>query len=96
MAEAAFIIFMLVFGLVAMILLISRARMAELKLKNQLDGASQAKAVEQILADTQAEVMRLRERVAVLEKLATDEDRKLADEIEKLRRRDNQGPEARS
>jgi hypothetical protein len=40
--------------------------------------------VEQILAETQAETARLRERVQVLERLATDEDRRLAGEISKL------------
>ena len=40
--------------------------------------------VEQILAETQAEVARLRERVQVLERLATDEDRRVASEISRL------------
>jgi hypothetical protein len=40
--------------------------------------------VEQILAETQAEVARLRERVQVLERLATDEDRRVAGEISRL------------
>jgi hypothetical protein len=42
--------------------------------------------LERIVAETSAEVARLRERVQVLEKLVTDDDRKLADEIERLRR----------
>jgi hypothetical protein len=41
--------------------------------------------IEAILAATQQEVTRLRERVQVLEKLVTDDDRKLADEINRLR-----------
>jgi hypothetical protein len=41
--------------------------------------------LEAILAATQQEVARLRERVQVLEKLVTDDDRKLADEINRLR-----------
>jgi hypothetical protein len=40
--------------------------------------------VEQILAGTQAEVERLRQRVEVLERLATDEDRRVAHEISRL------------
>jgi hypothetical protein len=40
--------------------------------------------VEQILAETQAEVARLRERVQVLERLVTDEDRRVASEISRL------------
>ena len=45
-------------------------------------GASER--VEQILAETQAEVERLRQRVQVLERLATDEDRRVANEISRL------------
>jgi hypothetical protein len=40
--------------------------------------------IEQILADAQKEVASLRERVQVLERLATDEDRRLASEISRL------------
>lgn len=40
--------------------------------------------VEQILAETQAEVARLRDRVQVLERLVTDEDRRVASEISRL------------
>jgi hypothetical protein len=38
-------------------------------------------------AEMQAQINKLADRVAVLEKLATDEDRKLAGEIERLRDR---------
>jgi len=93
MAEIVFIVFMVVFAGVAMILLISRARMAEMRLKRELDAASQGGEVEKLLADTIVEVARLRERVAILEKLATDDDRRVANEIEKLRR--DEGPAAR-
>jgi len=41
--------------------------------------------VDAILADTQKEVAQLRDRVQVLEKLVTDDDRRLASEIERLR-----------
>lgn len=41
--------------------------------------------LEQILAATQTEMARLKDRVQVLEKLATDEDRRLASDIERLR-----------
>ena len=47
--------------------------------------------LEKILAETTAEIARLRERVQVLEKLVTDDDRKLAEEINRLR-----GDDARS
>lgn len=95
MAEAVLIVFFLVFGGVTVALLITRARTAEAKLKAGVtDSQQQNKALEAIVAETQAEVSRLKERVIVLERLATDDDRKLADEIERLRR--GQGPEARS
>jgi hypothetical protein len=40
--------------------------------------------VEQILAENQAEMANLRQRVQVLERLATDEDRRVASEINRL------------
>jgi hypothetical protein len=40
---------------------------------------------------TQAELEKLRDRVAVLERLITDEDHRLAGEIERLRREDARG-----
>jgi cell division protein FtsL len=43
--------------------------------------------IEKIAADAQAEVAALKERVKVLEALATDGDRHLANEIERLRPR---------
>jgi hypothetical protein len=48
-------------------------------------GAEDAARLEKIVAETTAEVARLKERVQVLERLATDDDRKLAGEIERLR-----------
>jgi hypothetical protein len=41
---------------------------------------------EQILAETHAEMASLRERVQVLERLATDEDRRISSEISQLKR----------
>jgi hypothetical protein len=55
----------------------------KLALKAQRGGDGRLEA---ILTATQQEVTRLRERVQVLEKLVTDDDRKLADDIERLRR----------
>ena len=51
-------------------------------------GQSDTGRLEQILAANQAEMAKLRERVQVLEKLATDDDRKLASDIERLRAAD--------
>lgn len=47
--------------------------------------------LEQILAATQTEMARLKDRVQVLEKLATDDDRRLASDIERLRSADVRG-----
>jgi hypothetical protein len=41
--------------------------------------------------EVMAELHRLKDRVAVLERLMTDDDRKLAGEIERLRREDLRG-----
>jgi hypothetical protein len=41
-----------------------------------------------IVSDLHQDVARLKDRVRVLEKLVTDDDRRLADEIERLRRSD--------
>ena len=47
---------------------------------------AQAKGGDAALHGAQAEIANLQERVAVLERLATDGDRHLAGEIERLRR----------
>jgi hypothetical protein len=49
-----------------------------LALKAQANGGDAA------MQDAQAEIVRLKERVAVLERLATDEDRRVAGEISRL------------
>jgi hypothetical protein len=41
-----------------------------------------------IVSDLHQDVAKLKDRVRVLEKLVTDDDRRLADEIERLRRTD--------
>jgi cell division protein FtsB len=48
-------------------------------------GSGDVARLAQVLESTQAEMARLRERVQVLEKLATDDDRRLAGDIERLR-----------
>ena len=60
-------------------------RHAERKL--QLTSGESNGRLEAIVKANEAEVARLRERVQVLEKLVTDDDRKLAGEIERLRTR---------
>jgi hypothetical protein len=49
-------------------------------------GAEDTARLQHIVAETSAEMARLKERVQVLEKLVTDDDRRLANEIERLRR----------
>lgn len=75
------------FGVI-MPLIISSASIQEKKIKLQRElaqgGGAEMRAE---LADTKAEMARLRDRVAVLEKLATDDDRRLASEIASLSRR---------
>jgi hypothetical protein len=48
-------------------------------------GGGDAARLEQIVASNEAEMAKLRQRVEVLERLATDGDRKLAGDIERLR-----------
>lgn len=59
-------------------------RHEERKLELKRGGGERDAVVDQLAG----EVQRLRDRVAVLEKLATDDDRKLADEISRLSARD--------
>ncbi len=51
-------------------------------------GGADFQRMEQVLTATQSELAGLRQRVQVLEKLATDDDRKLASDIERLRSAD--------
>ena len=46
---------------------------------------------DRLISDMARQIEKLSDRVAVLERLATDEDRKLANEIERLRRDDRPG-----
>jgi hypothetical protein len=72
----------------AMIWMTQKAKVA--KFNALRGGGEDAARLERIVAETSTEVARLRERVQVLEKLVTDDDRRLASEIERLR-----PPEAR-
>ena len=65
-----------------MIWMINRAEIAKARAKT---GSSDVIAkLESALAETSTEMARLRDRVAVLERLATDEDRRVASEISRL------------
>lgn len=67
-----------------MIRMIHRNRLEALRLRS--GGGEVNGRVEKLLADNAAEMAKMRERISVLEKLVTDDDRRLADEIERLRR----------
>jgi hypothetical protein len=54
-------------------------------------GQGDASRLEQIVTANSAELAKLRERVQVLEKLATDNDRTLASDIERLRHSEVRG-----
>ncbi len=66
-----------------MIYIIAKAETEKARAKTAGEGDSEA--VKRILADNAAEISRLRSRVEVLERLATDGDRKLAGDIDRLR-----------
>lgn len=53
--------------------------------KMKLDMMREGRGSEAANGEVMAELHRLKERVAVLERLATDDDRKLSGEIERLR-----------
>ena len=76
------IVTVIVVAMVFAYLIVRMAMQYEERKRAAKSGASER--VEQILAETQAEVARLRERVQVLERLATDEDRRVASEISRL------------
>ncbi len=62
-------------------------KMQKMKLEEKrLSGVSSA-----VQDETARELQKLKDRVAVLERLLTDDDRKLAGEIERLRREDARG-----
>jgi len=67
-----------------MIHMTTKARTARYQAMNK--GGEDVARLERIVAEASAEVARLRERVQVLERLVTDDDRKLASDIERLRR----------
>jgi hypothetical protein len=63
--------------------IIANAVLRSQKLKIELAKEERASGASD--AEVMREIQRLKERVAVLEKLATDDDRKLAGEIDRLR-----------
>jgi Mg/Co/Ni transporter MgtE len=71
-------------GLVA---IIANAVLRSQKMKIELMREQRVSSVSE--EETMREIARLKERVAVLEKLVTDDDRRLAGDIDRLRRDDD-------
>jgi hypothetical protein len=68
--------------------LTSRAHLERQRLKAR-QTSGEAEELKALIGDMHGEITRLKDRVRVLERLLTDEDRKLANEIERLRRDSN-------
>lgn len=84
------VMFVAIAGMCTLIAIVWMGIMAKAGKFHALGAMSDSQAdkrLEQIVEQNSAEVARLRERVEVLEKLVTDDDRKLAGEIERLRTR---------
>jgi len=79
---AGAILSVVVATLVFIYLIVRMAMKHEERKLSVRSGADQR--TDQVLAETQAEVAKLRERVQVLERLATDDDSRLAREINRL------------
>lgn len=75
--------------LAGIIAIVANAVLRSQKMKLELmreQGASSASEAEMM-----REIQRLKDRMAVIERLLTDDDRKLAGEIERLRQQDTRG-----
>ena len=70
-------------GLVIIVVVIGFVSIKEEKIKAQAKGVVEGQ--DSINAETAAEIARLRARLEVVERLVTDDDRKLAREIAQLR-----------
>jgi hypothetical protein len=79
------VMFVAIAGIIATFFVIKMGMKHEERKLELEAGSGEGGRLEAILAETQKEVARLRDRVQVLEKLVTDDDRKLAGEIERLR-----------
>ncbi len=66
-----------------MIFIIGKAETEKARAKSS--SSEETESMKRLLADNTSEITRLRARVEVLERLATDGDRQLAGDIERLR-----------
>jgi len=73
-------------GMATFLAMVSMVNKAEIeKARAQAAGATDGEAVKRVLEENAVEIARLRNRVEVLERLATDGDRTLANDINRLR-----------
>jgi hypothetical protein len=80
------VMFVALGGMVTFLVMVNMVNKAEIeKARAKSAGAVDTDAMNKLLQDNASEIARLRARVEVLERLATDEDRKLAGEIDRLR-----------
>jgi hypothetical protein len=81
--EVMIVIIASMVAVLVMIQMINKATIEHTRAKAAVSG--DAAGMKRLLEDNTAEIVRLRARVEVLERLATDGDRKLAGDIERLR-----------
>lgn len=86
-ALAIFSVILGVPGFVWLMLAAMRHEERKLQLKHGA-GGEEAARLNAVVDQLSAELVRVKDRLNVLERLATDEDRKLAGEIEALRKRE--------
>jgi uncharacterized protein YlxW (UPF0749 family) len=79
------VMFVAMTGIICTFLVIRMGMNHAARKLNADSSAADGGRLETILTETQKEVAQLRDRVQVLEKLVTDDDRRLASEIERLR-----------
>lgn len=80
------VVFLSIAGMATFLLMIFIIGKAETdKARAKGSSSDEMAGMKQLLEDNSAEISRLRARVEVLERLATDEDRKLSGEIDRLR-----------
>ncbi len=73
-------------GMVTFLVMLAMTSKLEIeKARAKGAGAIDSEAINRVLGENASEIARLRARVEVLERLATDEDRRLAGEIDRLR-----------
>lgn len=80
------VMFVAIAGMITFLAMVNMINKAEIeKARAKSAAATDRDGMKGLLEDNGAEIARLRARVEVLERLATDGDRKLAGEIDRLR-----------